>query len=548
MSILTSIEGEFNNLYDLQKELDDFLANITNVDQYELIKIKEEITNILSEVLSLQCDDVLSCSFYLQVNQIEQIVYNILNDKKEKLNDLIKCKNEVYKLASKLFSNIYSIEVIQNSAHIKIDIEKRLLDIKNSIVVLETNKKRICAINFLKEKNKKYKEGLAKLLNIINEYRVKEDITFDVKKEIFEIFKSISMTDDVSIQHTKVFNEVEEDDTVNTFEYVYWYEKTFLELCKMAGVTLPSYSDEIVKSIVDGNLSSRIIDEYAEFISNKYNFEMETLLNKLNEEILKENIDINKQLGYCLTYDNIVNIKDLLYKIQIDKVLPVYLVTSKESKGIEHLLFDLDIEFDENITAFRVINDLHDKVYELFDTNRYMDLYKFNSKYKSRQIAAFRQYYIDILEKSKQEITDKYIEDIENIVKNDKSDNCSTSEFMKKIELLEKDIKILENVLKFINEKYRKFDETNLKIYINTIQKRYNIDNLYENIINNKSRFIYKLKAKACMEQVRKCVCEFANNDDIKFKLQEELIYNLDGCSNELKNEIIEKININKKQ
>ncbi len=545
MSILSSVEGEFTDLYDLQKELDDFLSSITSVNQYEVDKVKNEITNILADVLSLNCNDVLSCSFYMQVNQIEQIIYNVLDEKKKNLDKLINCKNEVYKLASKLFSNIYSIEVLLNSAHIKVDIEKRLLDIKNSIVTLDQNKKRICAINFLKEKNEKYKNGLETLLNIVNEYRRKDEIDFELRKELFEIFKNVSMSEDIAIQHTKVFNEDETSD-IDSCEYIYWYENIFLKVCDLAGIKLPTFASEMVSSIKDNSFSSRTIKEFTSFVTSKYNFEMESLLEKLNEEIIRENIDINKQLGYCLSYDNVVDIKKLLYKIQVDKILPSYLLPSKEVKGIEHLLFDLDVEFDEKITAYRVVNDLHDKVYELFDLGRYMDLYKFNIKYKNRQVAAFRQYYIDILENAKQSIVDKYIEDIENIVRSDTSNNCSTSEFMKKIDELKNEISSLENILKYINTNYRSFSESNLKLYIDTIQKRYDIDNLYEAILNNSSKFMYRLKAKAYMEQVKKYVTEFANNDDIKIKLQKELIEDcsLNLCSDKLKNEIISKITI----
>ena len=545
MSILSSVEGEFTDLYDLQKELDDFLSSITSVNQYEVDKVKNEITNILADVLSLNCNDVLSCSFYMQVNQIEQIIYNVLDEKKKNLDKLINCKNEVYKLASKLFSNIYSIEVLLNSAHIKVDIEKRLLDIKNSIVTLDQNKKRICAINFLKEKNEKYKNGLETLLNIVNEYRRKDEIDFELRKELFEIFKNVSMSEDIAIQHTKVFNEDETSD-IDSCEYIYWYENIFLKVCDLAGIKLPTFASEMVSSIKDNSFSSRTIKEFTSFVTSKYNFEMESLLEKLNEEIIRENIDINKQLGYCLSYDNVADIKKLLYKIQVDKILPSYLLPSKEVKGIEHLLFDLDVEFDEKITAYRVVNDLHDKVYELFDLGRYMDLYKFNIKYKNRQVAAFRQYYIDILENAKQSIVDKYIEDIENIVRSDTSNNCSTSEFMKKIDELKNEISSLENILKYINTNYRSFSESNLKLYIDTIQKRYDIDNLYEAILNNSSKFMYRLKAKAYMEQVKKYVTEFANNDDIKIKLQKELIEDcsLNLCSDKLKNEIISKITI----
>ena len=117
---------------------------------------------------------------------------------------------------------------------------------------------------------------------------------------------------------------------------------------------------------------------------------------------------------------------------------------------------------------------------------------------------------------------------------------------MKKIDELKNEISSLENILKYINTNYRSFSESNLKLYIDTIQKRYDIDNLYEAILNNSSKFMYRLKAKAYMEQVKKYVTEFANNDDIKIKLQKELIEDcsLNICSDKLKNEIISKITI----
>lgn len=67
MSVLTTIEKNFDYLYTKQNELDKLLAkvNLSIREQQKKNRLKEEISNILSDILSLQCNDVLSTSFYM---------------------------------------------------------------------------------------------------------------------------------------------------------------------------------------------------------------------------------------------------------------------------------------------------------------------------------------------------------------------------------------------------------------------------------------------------------------------------------------------------
>ena len=248
MSVLTTIEKNFNYLYTKQNELDKLLAkvNLSIREQQKKNRLKEEISNILSDILSLQCNDVLSTSFYMQVNSIEQEIYNLLDSKKEVLNELNDKKNNIYKIANKIFPIIYSIDILQNSVHIKVDVEKRLLDLKNTILNYETNKKQLIAIKYLSKKTKAYEEGLIKLVDLIKNYELKQELSFEIKQEIFEIFSNISLNIQNDVNHTKVFNEnIISNEAKYTHEYILWYENLFIDMFKDAGLLLPSFYNQI---------------------------------------------------------------------------------------------------------------------------------------------------------------------------------------------------------------------------------------------------------------------------------------------------------------
>lgn len=548
MSVLTTIEKNFNYLYTKQNELDKLLAkvNLSIREQQKKNRLKEEISNILSDILSLQCNDVLSTSFYMQVNSIEQEIYNLLDSKKEVLNKLNDKKNNIYKIANKIFPIIYSIDILQNSVHIKVDVEKRLLDLKNTILNYETNKKQLIAIKYLSKKTKAYEEGLIKLVDLIKNYELKQELSFEIKQEIFEIFSNISLNIQNDVNHTKVFNEnIISNEAKYTHEYILWYENLFIDMFKDAGLLLPSFYNQIRDIQSDKSIISAYTNKFINFIYRNYVSEINLYIKKLEKNIVKYKSDIELQLGFCYSYDRTSDMEEILNKIQKEKILPSYLLSSNSKELLKYILFDLDISFDNNMELYNILDDLHKCICQVFDNERYIDMYKFNMIQKPIQIAQYRQYYIDVLDEAKEKIISEYINKIDTLIENENLEDCSTSELMNKINNLSNDVKKLEEALEFINKNYRSFGNENLKKYIETIQKRYELFELYQNVVEKKAKFIYKIKAKVELKKESNLIYEFANKKGIKDKLTSELLNDIFKDDNSLKNEVISLIKSN---
>lgn len=548
MSVLTTIEKNFNYLYTKQNELDKLLAkvNLSIREQQKKNRLKEEISNILSDILSLQCNDVLSTSFYMQVNSIEQEIYNLLDSKKEVLNELNDKKNNIYKIANKIFPIIYSIDILQNSVHIKVDVEKRLLDLKNTILNYETNKKQLIAIKYLSKKTKAYEEGLIKLVDLIRNYELKQELSFEIKQEIFEIFSNISLNIQNDVNHTKVFNEsIISNEAKYTHEYILWYENLFIDMFKDAGLLLPSFYNQIRDIQSDKSIISAYTNKFINFIYRNYVSEINLYIKKLEKNIVKYKSDIELQLGFCYSYDRTSDMEEILNKIQKEKILPSYLLSSNSKELLKYILFDLDISFDNNMELYNILDDLHKCICQVFDNERYIDMYKFNMIQKPIQIAQYRQYYIDVLDEAKEKIISEYINKIDTLIENENLEDCSTSELMNKINNLSNDVKKLEEALEFINKNYRSFGNENFKKYIETIQKRYELFELYQNVVEKKAKFIYKIKAKVELKKESNLIYEFANKKGIKDKLTSELLNDIFKDENSLKNEVISLIKSN---
>lgn len=548
MSVLTTIEKNFNYLYTKQNELDKLLAkvNLSIREQQKKNRLKEEISNILSDILSLQCNDVLSTSFYMQVNSIEQEIYNLLDSKKEVLNKLNDKKNNIYKIANKIFPIIYSIDILQNSVHIKVDVEKRLLDLKNTILNYETNKKQLIAIKYLSKKTKAYEEGLIKLVDLIRNYELKQELSFEIKQEIFEIFSNISLNIQNDVNHTKVFNEsIISNEAKYTHEYILWYENLFIDMFKDAGLLLPSFYNQIRDIQSDKSIISAYTNKFINFIYRNYVSEINLYIKKLEKNIVKYKNDIELQLGFCYSYDRTSDMEEILNKIQKEKILPSYLLSSNSKELLKYILFDLDISFDNNMELYNILDDLHKCICQVFDNERYIDMYKFNMIQKPIQIAQYRQYYIDVLDEAKEKIISEYINKIDTLIENENLEDCSTSELMNNINNLSNDVKKLEEALEFINKNYRSFGNENFKKYIETIQKRYELFELYQNVVEKKAKFIYKIKAKVELKKESNLIYEFANKKGIKDKLTSELLNDIFKDDNSLKNEVISLIKSN---
>lgn len=482
----------------------------------------------------------------MQVNSIEQEIYNLLDSKKEVLNELNDKKNNIYKIANKIFPIIYSIDILQNSVHIKVDVEKRLLDLKNTILNYETNKKQLIAIKYLSKKTKAYEEGLIKLVDLIKNYELKQELSFEIKQEIFEIFSNISLNIQNDVNHTKVFNEsIISNEAKYTHEYILWYENLFIDMFKDAGLLLPSFYNQIRDIQSDKSIISAYTNKFINFIYRNYVSEINLYIKKLEKNIVKYKSDIELQLGFCYSYDRTSDMEEILNKIQKEKILPSYLLSSNSKELLKYILFDLDISFDNNMELYNILDDLHKCICQVFDNERYIDMYKFNMIQKPIQIAQYRQYYIDVLDEAKEKIISEYINKIDTLIENENLEDCSTSELMNKINNLSNDVKKLEEALEFINKNYRSFGNENLKKYIETIQKRYELFELYQNVVEKKAKFIYKIKAKVELKKESNLIYEFANKKGIKDKLTSELLNDIFKDDNSLKNEVISLIKSN---
>lgn len=530
MSLLLDLESNFNYLDSLQHKLDNFFEkqNLSNIDNDKISDIKYEILNTLSDILSIQSTEVLSNSFYTQVNYIEQRIYSLLEVKKSNLNILDDYDLEVDTLRASIISIIYSLDILQNSTHINVDVEKRLLDIKNSVSIIDYNNKKICAINFLKEKLPVYKREFINLLQIVKECSIKDNIPFQTRQEIFEIFKTVTLSGLENRQYEKVFLENTEENYNNvTTDYIYFYENSFLEMCKMADIKLTSHANEIVKHLNDKNMSFDMLTNNISFIIKDYSFQMDNFLKSANDEIRKSTLNMYKYLSFCLTYDGATSLEKLLQKIDSDDILNKYIKDEDIRNKTKILLQSFNIKNRGKIQICNILDDLSNNIKENFDPKRYMELYIYNSKYKNRQIAQFRQYYIDVLEKAKIKVSNMYIERLNKLIKESKIEEYIENEATQKKNELVLQIEVLQQALKYINDNYRNFNDENLKLYINTIQERYNIENLYESVMRKKSKLLYKLKAKSILKKEQNKIYDFANNGKIKEKLHEELINNI---------------------
>ena len=530
MSLLLNLESNFNYLDSLQHKLDNFFEkqDLSNIDNDKISDIKYEILNTLSDILSIQSTEVLSNSFYTQVNYIEQRIYSLLEVKKSNLNILDDYDLEVDTLRASIISIIYSLDILQNSTHINVDVEKRLLDIKNSVSIIDYNNKKICAINFLKEKLPVYKREFINLLQIVKECSIKDNIPFQTRQEIFEIFKTVTLSGLEKRQYEKVFLENTEENYNNvTTDYIYFYENSFLEMCKMVDIKLTSHANEIVKHLNDKNMSSDMLANNISFIIKDYSFQMDNFLKSANDEIRKSTLNMYKYLSFCLTYDGATSLEKLLQKIDSDDILNKYIKDEDIRNKTKILLQSFNIKNRGKIQICNILDDLSNNIKENFDPKRYMELYIYNSKYKNRQIAQFRQYYIDVLEKAKIKVSNMYIERLNKLIKESKIEEYIENEATQKKNELVLQIEVLQQALKYINDNYRNFNDENLKLYINTIQERYNIENLYESVMRKKSKLLYKLKAKSILKKEQNKIYDFANNGKIKEKLQEELINNI---------------------
>ena len=275
-----------------------------------------------------------------------------------------------------------------------------------------------------------------------------------------------------------------------------------------------------------------------DYIHNRYKNEIELNLQKVQRVREKVEKNVRRQLDKCLDYEDDMYFEGIYQNLKSNRILPKFLENNKNAENYKSLLFDLDIDYSSKIDIKDIFKDVQNSIYEMFEEEKYLEMYKYNSSVKSIEVANYRQYYLTLLEQAIESVKKDYIEKIEDsIIETEFKYN--TAVLLKKIKIIEEDIKLIKEALNYINKNYRDFSKTNLKIYIDSIQKRYALKNLYDNILAKKSNLVYKLMAKSRLNEETRLLYEFANKKEIKEKLQNEILSYIFGEEEELKEELI---------
>ena len=172
----------------------------------------------------------------------------------------------------------------------------------------------------------------------------------------------------------------------------------------------------------------------------------------------------------------------------------------------------------------------------------YLKGYIFNRSSSIKQMAHFRQYFNEVLKEQKDKLFNKYTENITNILPKTNLKDYNLKGNNEKVCNLKSEVKILEHALEYINDNYREFNSNNLKLYINSVQRRYNVENLYEEINKRRSKKAYISKTKKVIEKEQEYLKSFINKDIIKEELVIEIIDNCIYENDKLKKEILEAI------
>lgn len=548
MSIFSNVQSSIVALEADNKKFDTLIKSFKSTieESYKLDILKEEMLNLLCQILSNHSEDVLSVSYSMRVNEIQSKLIDLLNEKEETLELNLKNREMMINSLREVVGTIYSIELLKNNIHISTNIEKRLLDIKNNVTDAQNIDKKICAIKFLQDKLKIYKKEIKKLIKILKNHKYKTEISFEDKKEIYDIYCKISLEDQETDNHSKMFNEDIYNQSKENLvtDYILYFESIFIKNAETVGVKLDSYIQNIEEIFFKKDSKSTLINNLLEYIIGRYTLQIDTYSKELLQKYKKAISQLKLQLSSCYKFDVLADIEKIYTDITNGEKLPIYILNSKYYTNIESLLFNVrKSEIDiENIKLNDFISDLNNKLYEKFDQKEYLQMYEFNYKYKNRVIAYFRQYYLDLLERSKEEIIGEYSEKLEKyLAKNlKKSDDILT--LNSDIISMDNQIECIKNSIDNINENYDEFKDENLREYMKVIEKRYSVRNLYDRVMKSKSKIIYKLKSKNTIRQENIEISKFLDDKKINIELKKSIIDKLFEGNEILKKEVLEKV------
>ena len=284
-TLSSSVKSNLNTLYNLKNEFDWIMTQkeipLKQVDK--LLKLKKDMLYSLSCILSVNCKELLSNSFYTNVNNVEQTIYSLLTVKKEKLEEIEKPHQKRLEEAKRIISYIYLIDIVKNGINISTRNEEKLVELKNIYSkIYEINQEEI-ALNYIVDILGKYVSGLKRLLELIDEYDPKQSLSLENKQEILNIFLSIALIYDKSKIRNKIFLEDKSDMEYieEVKEYLKFYEHIFLNLVETCKFNLPSFYYQISSEINEYGINSIYIDSKVSYIYNKYMYDIENELKKI---------------------------------------------------------------------------------------------------------------------------------------------------------------------------------------------------------------------------------------------------------------------------
>lgn len=547
-ALSSSLKSNLNTLYKSKNEFEWLMTqdnvSLNKVDR--LFKLKKEIVYSLSCILSVMSEDILSTSFYTSVNIVEQGILDILREKQIELENIEKPYNINMCDAKRVMSFLYSMEILQNYTSINVRNEEKLLELKNAYLLVNNSKQKEVALTYLLKMLESYSDGIRRIFEFVCEHPKKSELSLENKQEIARIFSNISLGFKEDVIRNKVYNEkIESENYVPyTKEYFSFYEELFIGLARTCDFNLPRFYFKIEKDLDEVILNNQYISLVSKFICEKYEYDLSNEIGKL-KNIESENIDKVKDLVTNLTKNSrLPNCNELLRKIKDTGMLPNYLIDSNDYTVIFDIATNTDFLFNDEVQVNSVIDDVSKKILEKFDYEEYIKGYKYNKNDIIKQVAHFRQYYISILSDAKKDILKIYQERMENIISNSNLRQYDIKEVNDKISDIKIEIKILQNALKYINKNFREFSKNNLKIYTRAIQRRYHVEDLYENLEKKKLKNSYVSKAKNLIDKEKEYLKSFIDKKVIKEDLCNELLNNVICDDYKLKQEVLERFSV----
>ena len=545
-ALSSSIKVNLKSLYNNKNEFDWLMSQkeipIRKVDR--MFKLKKEMLYSLSCILSANSEEVLANSFNLSVNAVEQGIVDLIGSKKKELEEIQVPHNKVLDEVSTALSKLYLLEVLENGVHILPQSEDKLIELKNTYLVIHDSNQKIIALNYILSILESYKVGFAYLLDMISNRKLKEDLSFEEKQEIYKIFLSVSLEINKNKIRNKVYSENKEDERYNpnTYDYLCFYENLILDLARSCKLYIPSFylkiKDEIINEDID--ITSSYIQSRVDFIYNKYSYDIEDDISKLQDLQIKKHEKMQNIILDIIGYDLSLNVNRLTKSIKENECLPEYIKDLSESKTIYYAISNTDILIDERKEAKKVLNELSSLILEKFDGKEYIKGYRYNQNNVIKQIAHFRHYFISLLESSKNDLINKYKEELNKSLVKSSIKKYNLKANNEKINNLNLKIRTLENAIKYINQNFREFSKKNFKIYLDAIERRYYVQDLYETLEKNKLKRSYKSKATKLIEREREYLNSFVSKETMKEDLINEILDNCILDDEMLKQEVLE--------